>query len=145
MSFSSPSRVQSDYGWRPPTTYVDVLFLILCFFITVSSFRDEDRQIDVALPTTETQRPPAPGKAQIVITVTSDGRILMGDQPYTMDSLRATMAQLASQFPNESLLIRGDRESKLGVAVRVMDEAQRAGIRNVYLATSKPPSEAGQP
>ena len=39
MSFASPPNSGSgDYGWRPPTTFIDVLFLVLAFFVTVVAF-----------------------------------------------------------------------------------------------------------
>lgn len=145
MSFSSPRRHVEDYGWRPPTTYVDVLFLIMTFFITTAVFHDEDdRRININLPAAESPKPAAPASRQIVITVTSKGDYLIGDRPYTTDTLKTTLAGLAKDFPNEPVLIRGDRNSALGDTVRVMDIARSVGLNNVFLATIKPASEAGK-
>ena len=144
MSFSTPSRQTSDVGWRPPTTYVDVLFLILTFFITTAVMRGEDeQQIDVSLPATESQRSGGQ-RTHIVVTVMGDGRVFLGDHAYELEELRGTLVRLAKEFPSESLLIRGDRDSRLGTAVKVMDMAYAAGVKDVFLATIKPPSQAGQ-
>ena len=141
MSFAAPPRNGSDYGWRPPTTMVDVLFLTLAFFITIAAFRDEDKQINVALPTQQAARAGGGERTQIVVTVTADEKIYMGNRLYTLDELHRTLVELAKQFPNESLIIRGDRESRLGMTVKVMDAAYDAQLKNVYLATTKPKGE----
>jgi biopolymer transport protein ExbD len=150
MSFATPPRgaggggSTSDYGWRPPTTMLDVLFLILAFFVTIAAFRDDDRQINVALPTQQAAAAGSGARTQIVITVTRDEKIYMGDRVYTLESLRTTLGELAKQYPNESVVIRGDRESRLGMAVKVMDAAYESKLRNVYLATTKPRAEVGK-
>jgi biopolymer transport protein ExbD len=144
MSWGNARRDAGDVGWRPPTTYVDVLFLILTFFITIASFREEDQRMDVSLPATETNQPQQKGHAQITVTVRDDGRIFMGDREYTPETLRGTLLQLAKQFPEESILIRGDKESRLGMTVKVMDLAYEAGVHKVFLATTKAASEVGK-
>jgi biopolymer transport protein ExbD len=141
MSFTRTARrgYSTDYGWRPPTTFVDVLFLILTFFISIAAVREQEATIDVSLPATETAR--SGTRTQIVITVTQDGAIYMAEQAYTLETLGATLRKLAQDFPGESVIIRGDRNSRLGVAVKVMDLAYQVGLRNVYLATTKSAGE----
>ena len=119
---------------------VDVLFLLLIFFMTTSVFREYDQQINVSLPPTdsgETKQSPT----KIVITITQDSQIYIGDRLYSLDDLRRTLVQLATQFPDESVIIRGDRGSRLDTAVKVMDIAYSAQLQNVYIATSKPADE----
>lgn len=140
MSFSSPPKA-TDYGWRPPTTYVDVLFLILAFFITLAVYSDTDRQIDVSLQEAQSTRAATSAGTQIVITVRSDGSVYMGEQRHSLESLAETLRELAAQFPDESVLIRGDRKSDLGTVIKVMDLCYGAKLRNVFLATTKPRSE----
>lgn len=125
----------------PIASMIDILFLMLIFFLTASAFREQDSQIDVSLPATESTRTLPSGRTQITITVQPDGEIYMGEQRYTIDELRGTLRQLAAQFPDESVLIRADRESRVGLAVRIMDLAYEANLRNVFLATSRPRSE----
>jgi len=139
MSFATESRERSKPA-IPLSAMVDILFLLLVFFMTVSVFREQERQIDVSLPATESAQPAA-SKTQIIITVTDDGGIFIGDRAYNFDTLRSTLTKLAQQFPNESVVIRGDKTSQFGLAVRVLDTAYSCGLRNVYLATTKAQSE----
>ena len=142
MSFASPRRapVLSVF---PLASMIDIIFLVLVFFLTISSFREQERQIDVSLPATETAADASRSRTQVVITVMADGQIFLGDQLHSLESLKTTLAQLQRQFPDESVVIRGDRSSRLGLAVQVMDAAYASGLRNVFLATSKQASEIG--
>jgi biopolymer transport protein ExbD len=140
MSFSRPSRM-TDYGWRPPTTYVDVLFLILTFFVVITTFRDTERQIDVTLQETQSAHNSVGPATQTIITVRANGTIYIGEQPFTIEALGPRLHDLAAQYPDESVLIRGDRQSQLGTIIKVMDLSYTAGLHNVFLATVKPKSE----
>lgn len=137
MSFSSRASQWQDTGWRPPTTMVDILFLLLTFFITIAAFRDEYREIDVKL-----QEAAADGKARarapIIITVTAGGDLFLGQQKHTADSLRATLKILAKELGNEPVLVRGDQTSRLGMTVQILDMARAAGLTRVSVATAKP-------
>src|SRR5262245_24590110 len=137
MSFAAPPQQGStDYGWRPPTTFVDVLFLILAFFITIAAFKEDDRQVNVALPTQESATAGAQAQTQIVVTVTADEKVYMGDRQYTLPELRRVLGELAKQYPNESVIVRADRSSTVGMLTKVIDTAQAAGLHNLRYATT---------
>lgn len=139
MSFASPTRERMG-AVLPLAGMIDIIFLLLVFFMTVSAFRDEERQIDVSLPATQTSQPARAG-SQIIITIKDSGALFIGDREYTFETLRQTLSRLAQQFPNEPVVIRGDKDSSLGLAVRVMDAVYASGLKNVYIATIKPTSE----
>ena len=137
MSFVAESR-QRARPVLPLAGMVDVLFLLLIFFMTASVFRDQELEINVALPATATAQIPAPHQAtRIVVTVTEQGQIYLGEREIGLKELLAAFDELAGQFPNESLVVRGDHQSRFGLAVRIMDLAQQAGINNVAIATIK--------
>lgn len=135
MSFSDSSRIRVTPA-LPLTSMVDILFLLLIFFLTASVFRDQDRQIDVALPATHSSTTGG-SRTQIVITITADGQTYMGDRAYEPQALRQVLGELAKQYPDESVVIRADQNSLTGAAVRVMDIVYASGLRQVYLATTK--------
>ena len=136
----APPRT-TDYGWRPPTTYVDVLFLVVTFFIIVTAFRDTERQMDVTLQAATSARNSVGPATQIVITVRPNGAVYMGERLITLEALGPPSSNSPRQYPDESVLIRGDQASQLGTIVKVMDAAYNAGLKNVYLATVRPKSE----
>jgi len=138
MSFASETRERTKPA-VPLAAMVDVMFLLLIFFMTASVYRETERQIDVSLPATETDTS-TQGKAPIIITITGDGAIFIGEGQYTLGRLYDTLKDLAGQIEGESVVIRGDQNSNLGLTVQVLDICRSAGINDVSLATSKPAS-----
>jgi biopolymer transport protein ExbD len=135
MSFTAETRERTR-PVLPLAAMVDMMFLLLIFFMTASLYREQERQIDVTLPGAETAEPGA-HKAPIIITVNAEGVIFMGEQAYDLAKLRAALSQLAGQVPNESVLIRGDRQSQFGLVIQVLDMARAVGIQDVAVATTK--------
>lgn len=140
MSFTGQTRQRSN-PVLPLAALVDVLFLLLIFFMTTSLFREQDRLIDVSLPTADSSLPSGGMQAPIVVTVTDDDSIYMSQKRYNLDGLRAALESLHSEFPNEAIEIRSDRNSHLGRTVQVMDAAHAAGLYNVSLAAIKQASD----
>ena len=140
MSFTGQTRQRSN-PVLPLSALVDVLFLLLIFFMTTSIFREQDRLIDVALPAADSSLPSDGMQAPIVVTVTDDGSIYMSQKQYNLRELRAVLESLHTEFPNEAIEIRSDRNSRLGRTVQVMDAAHAVGLYNVSLATIKQASD----
>lgn len=137
MSFVSESR-ERVRPVLPLAGMVDILFLLLIFFMTASVYRDQELQLPVELPSAASAvEGSATMATRIVVTVTADDRVYLGEREMPMNLLRETFVELANQFPDETVIVRGDQNSRFGLAVRVMDLAQSAGLRNVSVATVK--------
>ena len=135
MSFSQPSRQR-----LAPTLqlagFVDILFLLLVFFLTASVFREQERQVPISLYEAESAELSPEVGTQLVVTTTGDGQVFLGPREVTLGELRAALTELAERFPDESLVIRSDVESRVGLFARVTDIARSAGIADVQFATS---------
>lgn len=140
MSFTAPIRVRTA-PTLPLAAMVDILFLLLVFFLTAAAFREQDRVIEVVLPGTETDLRVEPA-TPIVITVDAEGRTFIGDRSYTLDELTNKLAVRASQYPDEWIDIRGDAKATHGRIVRVLDMITATGLHNVRMHTR--PIDGGQ-
>jgi biopolymer transport protein ExbD len=140
MSFSAPLRARAGPA-LPLASMIDVLFLLLIFFMTASVLREQERAIDVSLPRQESSDTDGGLHTQLLITVTQGGEIYVGATKYEIPRLRQILADLVKQFPDEAVVIRGDQNSRLGLTVHIMDMAYAVGLRHVYLATTKKESE----
>jgi len=140
MGFVAESRERTRPA-LPLSAMLDVMFLLLIFFMTASAFREQEYTIDVSVPPTESA--PARGgvASPVVVTITPQGELFLGEQGHTFQSLRATLTEIGREFPNQQVLVRGDQASQLGLAVRAMDTAYAAGLTDVRLAVSKPASD----
>lgn len=135
MSFAGESR-QRTAPVLPMAAMVDMLFLLLIFFLYQAAQRDQEREMPIQLQSATSARDAA-AITPIVITVDDENRIYIGPRQYTVDSLKSALQALANQLPGESVVVRGDKTADLGTAVQVMDLARSVGLNNVVLATAK--------
>ncbi|MEM9881436.1 MAG: biopolymer transporter ExbD [Planctomycetota bacterium] len=140
MSFSTQTRERSA-PVLPLAGMVDILFLLLIFFMTASVFRDAELSMDVALPTSETAEAAVGPANQIIITVDAENRVFLGERAVPIDDLRGILEDLVAVAPNDAAVIRADGDADWGVGVRVMDLAQQAGLTQVQAATIRPAEE----
>lgn len=136
MSFAAPSRERAGPA-LPMASFVDILFLLLIAFLTTSTLRERELQMGVSLPAADSGETAVSPATQIVISISADDRIFLGERELPIESLRQTLADLAKLSPGESVVVRGDREASYGLAVQIMDVAQQVGLRDVSVATVK--------
>ncbi|MEM1108899.1 MAG: biopolymer transporter ExbD [Planctomycetota bacterium] len=140
MSFATQSRERSA-PVLPLAGMVDVLFLLLIFFMTASVFRDAELSMDVSLPTSETASSAVGPQDQVIVTVSPTNEIFLGERQVSADELPALLAQLKSVTAIDSLVVRADQQADWGIGVRIMDVAQQVGLQNVQAATIRPAEE----
>ena len=124
---------------------IDVVFLLLIFFIVSWNFARFEAEIDVSVPQAETaeQEPSLPG--EIIINVKKDGEIRVNSQTLTTEELLARLLKVSEHFPNQPVILRGDRETAFDHIMKVLDTCQKAGIWNVAFAAEKPPEAVATP
>lgn len=132
MSFTAESRERTR-PVLPLAAMVDVLFLLLIFFMTVSTFREQELHIPVNLAAAETAEPGTATGVSIVITITDDDRIYLGQRELALNELERELVRLAEQLPGDALAIRGDDGVDWGLGMRVVDLARKAGFTDLDL------------
>ncbi len=113
------------------TPMLDVVFIMLIFFIVTASFVKE-AGIDVTRPPAATAERKERGN--ILIAITENDQIWMDRRQVDPRALRANIERLHAENPQGSVVIQADEESKNGLLVRVMDAARLAGVESVALA-----------
>ena len=114
------------------TPLIDVVFLLLIFFMVSTTFPNQ--QISLNLPTASTAEPQRDPLLQVsVLSLFADGRILFNEQEQT--SLKALEAELAQQPALEALLIQAESTTEHQQLVSALDLARRLGVEKVRLAT----------
>ena len=114
------------------TPMLDVVFIMLIFFIVTTSFiKESGVEIDRPEASAATPRP----DAQVLIAVTPEGGVWVDGQPV---DLHRVGQQVAGMLSGEgSVVIQADRESTTGVLIEVMDRLQQAGVEQVAVAASR--------
>lgn len=114
------------------TPMLDVVFIMLIFFIVTASFIRETG-VDVNRPdsSTATQQE----NASILIAVRDNGEIWMDRRRIDIRQVRANIERLRAENPQGSVVVQADSKSTTDIVVRVLDAAREAGVFDVALAT----------
>ena len=113
------------------TPMLDVVFIMLIFFIVTASFVKE-AGIDITRPPAATAERKERGN--ILIALTANDQIWIDRRQVDPRALRANIERLHAENPQGTVIILADEASKNGLLVRVMDAARLAGVPNVSLA-----------
>ncbi len=113
------------------TPMLDIVFIMLIFFIVTASFVKESG-IDINRPTAATAERKERGN--ILIAITENDQIWVDRRQVDPRALRANIERLHAENPQGSVVIQADKNSKNGLLVMVMDAARLAGVSNVALA-----------
>jgi biopolymer transport protein ExbD len=108
------------------TSLIDVMFLLLIFFMVSSTFR-EQYGIDITLPEAETASEQDVDQHEIVVT--EDGALFFGDQRVDEAGLREAMTRQLEAKPDSVFVLRADEKADFGLALRAMDIARSLGAR----------------
>ncbi len=113
------------------TPMLDVVFIMLIFFIVTASFVKE-AGIDISRPPAATAVRKERGN--ILIAITHNDQIWIDRRQVDPRALRANIERLHAENPQGSVVIQADKDSKNGLLVQVMDASRMAGVKSVALA-----------
>ena len=139
MNFQKKAPFPANPGF-PLTPMIDVVFLLLCFFVTSQIFAQWETEIDVALPTAATGDVPQRLPGEVIINVRADGAAVVNGQVLDDARLRTMMDRLVELFPGQPVLLRADKATAYEHVVRVLDTCRQADIWNISFATLAPGS-----
>ena len=112
------------------TPMLDVVFIMLIFFIVTTSFVKESG-IDVNRPSAATTQKKE--RASILVAIAENGEIWIQKRRVDVRSVRANIEKLHAESPEGSVVIQADKASKTGLLVQVMDQIRLAGVENVSI------------
>jgi biopolymer transport protein ExbD len=114
---------------------IDMVFLLLIFFLVATTFHQEEREMQIALPAAKAAGPISANLRELIINVDRDGQIYVGGRNITPDELRELVTQRVAVNPEQKVAVRGDRGTVYANVVRVLDICKAAGIQEPYLDT----------
>lgn len=117
------------------TSMMDVVFIMLIFFIVTTSFVKE-AGIEINRPSASTAQ--RQELANIMIAVSDAGAIWIDGRQVDIRAVRANVERLRAENPEGSVVIQADEASRTGILIQVMDQVRQAGVQNVAVAASRP-------
>ena len=117
------------------TSMLDVIFLLLCFFVTVSVFSQWESEISIKLPTATTAEEPDRLPGEIIVNLAKTGTVTVNNSALSLDELKTRLGRVAKFYPGQPVIIRADKEVRYETLVELIDACRAAGIWNFSLAT----------
>ncbi len=117
------------------TPMIDVVFLLLIFFMVATTFLDPEKEIELELPEAESALDVNMQLDEIVINVMRDGAFVVAGQRLDKQGLIETLQRRARRNPETPVTIRGDRLTHHEHVVAVMDACGTAGLFNLAVGT----------
>lgn len=116
---------------------VDILLVLLCFFIVTWSFARKEMELDVKVPSAQSGKEANPVVNQTVLNVKADGTVVWNRKEVAPKELQTRLTELAGLFPDYAIVLRGDYRTQYEDIVKVLDICREANIWNVAFATGK--------
>ena len=118
---------------------IDMVFLLLIFFLVATTFHQTEREMQIALPAAASAGPISASLREIVINIDADGAIIVSGRTVQPDDLRTIIEQAVAGNAEQKVTVRGDRAVAYASVVAVLDICKGAGIQEPFLDTTIPP------
>jgi biopolymer transport protein ExbD len=117
------------------TPIIDMVFLLLIFFLVATTLHQVEREIQIALPEASSAQPISTTLREIIVNVDSEGRIVVGGREIQHADFRQMIADAVETNPEQKVTVRGDRSTAYANVVAVLDICKAGGIQEPYLDT----------
>lgn len=117
------------------TPMIDMVFLLLIFFLVATTFQQTEREMQIALPMASSSEPISALLQELVINVDVEGKIIVGGRTLELDALNDMISSAVANNPEQKVTVRGDKGTVYANIISVLDVCKGAGIQEPYLDT----------
>ena len=121
---------------------IDILFITLIFFMTLSVFYQLENELSINVPKAQESKEMERSPGEIVINIEREGTVIVNQKTFAPEELEEMLKRLSSLYPNQPVIIRADSKTTHEHVIRVLDACAAAGIWNIAFATSKEEEKA---
>lgn len=114
------------------TSLIDVLFLLLIFFMISSTFVE---QPGMKLELPESKSSTTEKIKELILEINADQSMKLNQEPVTMENLEQRFKDLLRSLEEKSLVLKADKNVPHGTVVKVMDLAKLSGLEKLIIAT----------
>ena len=126
-------REEEDKFSFDMTPMIDVVFLLIIFFMVSTVFVDFSRKMDINLPTSKSSVIDESTKT-LEVEMSKDKKIFLAGKPLTLLGLETTIAKMELKDKKPSAIIRADKSLPYGDVIQVMGLLQKKGIPDISVA-----------
>lgn len=126
---------EAEDGGIDLTPMLDVVFIMLIFFIVTASFVKESG-FDVNRPDNNQKQEKQDDKKNILVSINAQGRLFVNRRPVDAGALTANIKRLYAENPKAAVVVQAHDDSANELLITVMDAARKAGVYNVAIASN---------
>ena len=120
------------------TPMIDVVFLLMIFFLVASKLDEADRFIDVVLPKASAAKPLTSRPREFLVNIDRDGNSFVGARPVSLAELQTLLKQAAADNPKrQTVIVRADENVAHKFVVAVMNACVEAGIEDYQVQSAE--------
>ena len=118
------------------TPMLDVVFLLLTFFVTTSIYSQWENEVDIQLPFANSATNSDRYSGEVIVNLGKDGTITVNQVQLSLETLREKCGFLSDNFPGHPVVLRAHKETNYEHVIAVIDACAQGGIHNVSFATA---------
>ena len=129
-------RKAEDESQIDMTPMLDVVFIMLIFFIVTASFVNESG-LGVNRPPTSDQPPPDSENTNIVFRISESNELMLEGRRIDIRSVRANVERMHAEKPEAKVVVSAHPKSKTELFAKISDQAREAGVYDISLSTDE--------
>ncbi|MHC4247804.1 MAG: ExbD/TolR family protein [Planctomycetota bacterium] len=138
-----PEEEPEEFGFQL-APLVDIVFLLLVFFLVATTYLDEEKDLAVKLPSASNAAGgPGARLERVLVNVREDGTIILEKRPVSREELYRALVEARRANPNVPVVLRGDLAATHGEIVGVLDLCRRARVRVAVAVTPRREGDSG--
>jgi len=118
--------------------FIDVILFLLVFFLLTWNISRYEAELSVSLPTAEQAETSTRMPGEILINVDQTGNIIVNRKQLQPAELKAILTQVTTDFPDQAVILRADRDTAYQNVIRVIDICRAARVWNIAFTAEKP-------
>ncbi len=116
------------------TPMIDIVFLLIIFFMVGTKFVEMERKIAVQVPAVRDAQTLTPAPEKRTINVYRDGQISLDRQPVTLEQLTVELTAARQQYADLGVIVRGDAEGAFQNVASVLNACRQAGVAEMGIS-----------
>ena len=117
---------------------IDVVFILLIFFIVTWNFARLEAEVDISVPSAETQNASDDVPTEMLVSVNQAGQITVNRRILTHEELFQKLSRVKAIYPEQPIILRSEENVSFAQVMEVLDTCQKAGVYNIAFADVKP-------
>jgi len=119
------------------TPMIDVVFLLLIFFMVATKFAEIERDLQVNPPSARDAQPVTAAPKELIVNVRRDGQFTVAGVEYPAEDLDRLIARAVEENPDQAVVVRGDRKAILQLPVEVLNLCEKHAVQRKFLTTTQ--------